>query len=118
MAGNRYARRLAQLESHLRCPRHYTWLYCFCDDIVDIDRLTDAEGDLLLRLAEKADAFARPPTYTPCAACGEARHCLICDGEAMEPGLQQLTAAEQEALAHLLAKGLIEGEAYAWIRGS
>jgi hypothetical protein len=106
MASNQYAHRLARLERQIRCPRHNRWLYCACDELFDIDRLTEAEGDLLLQLAEKAGVLGPTPTYTPCTACGEARHCPTCDVEGQDPGLTRLADEERETVGRLLAKGL------------
>ena len=97
MAARGQAQRLTRLERQLRCPHHQSWLYCGCDDLFDVDRLSDAEGDRLLQLAAKAGALDDPADYGVCARCGMARQCLECNGEYLTRtgGLERLTPDER-----------------------
>jgi hypothetical protein len=108
MAGKTYGRRLARMERQLRCPHHQSWLYCGCDDAVDIDRLSEAERALFLQLAEKAGALKSPFGYGVCARCGRERHCLDCNGAylARTRGLARLTPDERTTVRDLIIKGL------------
>jgi hypothetical protein len=108
MAGNRYGRRLTCLEEQLRCPHHRSWVYCGCDDFLEMDRLSDAEGDVLLQLAEKAGALDGPTGYGICARCGIERQCLTCNGEYLTHSgrIERLTPEERTIVHKLVTKAL------------
>ena len=77
-------------------------------DFLDIDRLSEAEGDVLLQLAEKAGALDGPSGYGVCARNGMERQCRRCNGGYLTRigGLERLTPEERAIVHDLLTKGL------------
>jgi hypothetical protein len=108
MAGKGYGRRLTRLEEQWRCPHHRRWVRYGCDDCLDMDRLSDAEGDVLLQLAEKAGALDGPLGYGIRARCGIERRCLTCHGEYLtrSAGLERLTPEARDIVHKLVTKAL------------
>lgn len=75
-------------------------------DFLDIDRLSEAEGDVLLQLAEKAGALDGPSGYGVCARYGMERQCRRCNGGYLTRigGLERLTPEERAIVHDLLTK--------------
>ena len=77
-------------------------------DFLGIDRLSEAEGDVLLQLAEKAGALDGPSGYGVCARYDMERQCRRYNGGCLTRigGLERLTPEERAIMHDLPTKGL------------